>query len=555
MPDALSNFSLLTTPQSQQAAPSQVKNSAGGFTFTVGPRERFRRFLILGTESGTYYTGQRELTLENANVVLSLAQTDGLWAVNEIVEVSDAGRAPKNNQALFALALLSVKGDLATRQAAYAALPKVARTQTHLFQFLAYRKQMTGWSAGLRRAVGDWYLNRSPESAARQIVKYGQREGWTGKDVFRKAHPNPRDTSTWEKYDAVFRWAVGKGTYDTDGRPTDVPDVIVGYELAKRSESTEQTARLVRNFGLTWEMIKTEHLNDRKVWEALLESDQVGITALIRQLPRLTNVGLFEDRSWVRAISARLTDSELLRNGRVHPINVLVAMRTYGSGHGDRGSSSWTPVSSIVKALDTAFYAAFEAVEPTGKRRMIALDVSGSMSAGVNGLPSLNCREASAAMAMVTIAREPDTYVVGFTGGGMSRYSYSYTGRNSRSVDDLSVLDLQGRRLDDVVSVINRLDFGGTDCALPMIHAMEKGLKFDSFEVFTDSETWAGAIHPHQALEQYRKQSGINAKLAVYGMASNGFSIANPNDAGMLDVVGLDAAVPGLVNSFIRGDV
>lgn len=36
-------------------------------------------------------------------------------------------------------------------------------------------------------------------------------------------------------------------------------------------------------------------------------------------------------------------------------------------------------------------------------------------------------------------------------------------------------------------------------------------------------------------------------KLVVVGMVSNGFSIADPDDAGMLDVVGFDAAAPQVI--------
>ena len=35
-------------------------------------------------------------------------------------------------------------------------------------------------------------------------------------------------------------------------------------------------------------------------------------------------------------------------------------------------------------------------------------------------------------------------------------------------------------------------------------------------------------------------------------MDSNGFSIADPNDAGMLDVVGFDSATPALMADFSR---
>lgn len=36
-------------------------------------------------------------------------------------------------------------------------------------------------------------------------------------------------------------------------------------------------------------------------------------------------------------------------------------------------------------------------------------------------------------------------------------------------------------------------------------------------------------------------------------MVSNGFSIADPNDAGMLDVVGFDTATPEVMAGFARG--
>ena len=97
------------------------------------------------------------------------------------------------------------------------------------------------------------------------------------------------------------------------------------------------------------------------------------------------------------------------------------------------------------------------------------------------------------------------------------------------------------------------MPMGGTDCALPMVYATEQGLGVDTFVVYTDNETWAGKIHAHQALAEYRRRSGIAAKLVVVGMTATGLSIADPWDAGMLDVVGFDGAVPSLIADFARG--
>src|SRR5205807_1554089 len=113
----------------------------------------------------------------------------------------------------------------------------------------------------------------------------------------------------------------------------------------------------------------------------------------------------------------------------------------------------------------------------------------------------LTPRVASAAMALVTAATEDKHAFVAFT---------SQRG----SAHGISALDISPRmRLDGAVEKVSNLSFGGTDCALPMLYATEKRLDFDVFVVLTDSETWAGSVHPVQALAQYREKRGIAAKM------------------------------------------
>src|SRR6185437_14957548 len=129
-------LSTVSTPQSEPIPGSdQVQNSAGGYSFKIDDWARLRRFLILGSEGGTYYISEKALTLENAQGVLACIKADGKRAVDEIVAISDAGRAPKNDPALFALAMAAGLGDLETRKYAFQNLSKVARIGTHLFQF------------------------------------------------------------------------------------------------------------------------------------------------------------------------------------------------------------------------------------------------------------------------------------------------------------------------------------------------------------------------------------------------------------------------------------
>jgi 60 kDa SS-A/Ro ribonucleoprotein len=122
-----------------------------------------------------------------------------------------------------------------------------------------------------------------------------------------------------------------------------------------------------------------------------------------------------------------------------------------------------------------------------------------------------------------------------------------------QTFDGLSTFDISPRqRLDDVIRKTSGLPFGGTDCALPMQYALKARLEIDVFCIYTDSETWAGKMHPSQALQLYRQKTGIPAKLVVVGMTSNGFTIADPQDAGMMDVVGFDPATPQAITEFAK---
>lgn len=525
MADPLAAVSTRHTPQSQPADARQEKNAAGGYTFTIDDLARLRRFLILGTDGGTYYASAAELTKDNAQVVLDLARTRTAELVAEIVAVSQAGRAPKQNPTLFALAAACSLGDDDGRKAALAALPLVARTGTHLFLFARYIEQFRGWGRGLRRAVANWYLDKPVKDVAFQAVKYQQREGWGHRDLLRLSHPETDEGARR----SLFDWMCGRDT-SLDGLP-----IVEGYERAKTAGTAKDVAALVAEYGLSWEMLPDEHINTPVVWEALLDKGMPQ-TALIRQLPRLTRLGMLSPLgSRTAAVAAQLADPERLRKGRVHPVNVLVAQRTYASGHGARGGQEWSPSRPIVDALDAGFYAAFGAVEPAGKRMLLALDVSGSMSFNpISNMP-ITPREASAALALVTAATEPSYEIVGFT----------------HSLTPLSISPRQ--RLDDAVHAVSNLPFGRTDCAQPMLHALDKGLQVDTFLVYTDNETWAGHIHPHQALQRYRDRTGIDAKLIVVGMTATRFSIADPSDPGMLDVAGFDSAVPNLITDFARG--
>lgn len=559
--DALTAINTRRTPQSQQAHPNQVVNNAGGHVFQVGDDARVHRFLTLGVEGGTYYASEQQLTQDNAKVILAAARTRAIWLVDRVLEVSLAGRAPRQNPAIFALAAAAGLGDDPGRKAALDAVPQVCRTASTLFQFAVYVRQFRGTGRGLRRAIGEgWYGLPDVEKVAYQAVKYRQRHGWTHRDLLRLSHP----TTTTPARRALFNWActggvthsyrrVGPGIPRADlaeaaarpvgATPADLPAIITAFERAQTTRDPRVWEQLIAEHPLSWEMLPDEALTVPDVWRALIAKGMPQ-TALLRQLPRLTRLGILTGDT-LATVTAQLADPDRLRKGRVHPINVLVALHTYASGKSTRGSTTWQPARQVVDALDAAFYAAFGAINPAGKRTLIALDVSASMAWPQSMAMGITARAAAAAISLVTVATEPASEVAAFT----AEWGHS---------PGLTWLPLSPRqRMDDVLHHTDnlRLLAGRTDCSLPMRAASQARREYDTFLVFTDNETWAGPVHPFQALQEYRHRMGIPARLVVMSMTPTRFSIANPDDPGMLDVCGLDSAGPQLVADFSRGDI
>ena len=514
--------------------PEMIKNNAGGYNFQATVWTRLNRFLILGAEGNSFYQNEKERVLENAEVIKECLKEDGLETVKRIVDVSLKGRAKKQEPTLFALACAATFGDSITKKAAYDAIHKVCRTGTMLFTFTGYIQDLRGWSAGLRKGVAKFYTDRGDtdleeKSLDLQLVKYRQRNGFTHRDVIRLAHPKPKT----QRQDQYFRYAVGKNALLPGDSKCKTYEEIKNLDFNRGN--TSRVVKEILDKDLPREAIPTSFLNSPEVWEALLH--KMPMTALVRNLNQFAKMELTLSNmsNTTKEIVKKLSDPVAISKSRIHPMQVLLAMKTYTSGRGFKGTDTWSPNTRIADALDDMFYESFENTTPTGKNQLIGIDVSGSM--GMYHVPNSNltCMEAAAAMAMVIARSEPNYDMMVFS--------------DKPQMVDISPTD----RLDTVMSKIFSFRMGATDCSLPMIYAHAKKLDVDTFSIYTDNETYAGKMHPKQALDGYRKSFNPEARLAVVAFQSVNHTIADPADSGMLDISGFDTATPKILEDFNRG--
>ncbi len=514
---------------------NQVKNNAGGYVFQITPWDMFKRFLIIGSQSNSYYADAKAITTDNVDNLIKCIQEDGMRVVNMIVDVSDKGLAAKNDPAIFALALTATYGNDDVKRYAFQNLNKVCRIGTHIMMFAEYCNSMRGWGRSLKNAVAKWYTSKNTSDAAYQMMKYKNRENWSHRDLLRVSHPKADGDMAM-----LFNWVTKP---DTMNMVMNVPETLEAFYVASKlgTMTKEQIIENVIKYRLPREVIPTEYLTDIDIWAALMDVG-MPMTAMIRNLGNMTRVGLLVPLGkYTKMVIEKLESSENLKKAHIHPINVLIALKTYKSNGyvpGRKGNSTWEHVPAIASALEDAFYNSFHYVEPTGKNILLALDVSGSMSGACMGTPILTDAEISAAFAMITVRTEKNVHVVAF--------------KFNNSISTLPITE--NMSLNDVLRTVRCINFGRTDCSLPMVYAKNQKLDVDCFIVHTDNETRCGQNHPYQTLKNYRESMGKDSKSIVMATRSTPFTIADPSDKGMLDIASFTSDVPSVVSGFIKGD-
>lgn len=507
-------------PQSQPFREEQVRNNAGGYSWEVDPWVQLQRFLLLGSQSGTYYVGEVDLTKANLTAVRECIAEDSGRAVNLVVDVLRAHRAAKPDTALYTLALCLKTADVRGRRTAVGYLPTLHLTGYQILKLASFVDSLGGWGRGTKRAFASWFLAQNERDLAYQAIKYQARDGWALSDLLRLSHP---------KADSVVRNAIFKWIVDSEYASASIlPEMaglepIWGYRAIREPGITPEL--IIRAYRLPREAVPTEMLQSAEVWGALL--DDMPMVATVRNLATLTRIGVLKPLGVrTRETVARLRDAEQIKRSGIHPMQIFSALMTYRQG-------SWEPDGQIVGALEAAFPLAFANVEGTGQRIVLGIDVSGSMNgAAVNGLKNVTAHQAAAAMALVIARTEPQAYFVAFD-----------TLAKPMAIDS-------GVTLSHMLSQLPT--GGGTDVAQPVLHALDRKIEADAFVILTDSESWAGNRHAMDALAEYRKRINPKAKLINVQMTATKNTNADPKDAGCLEAIGFDTTTPAVISEFLR---
>lgn len=508
-----------------------IQGRSGGWMFDAGIWNMLRRCLLIGTAQSTYYAGKRELTEEFVGVVSSAIAENPQRVAEEICYASD-GRAINNSAPIFALVLLSMGEAPEAKKAFQEIFPQVVRTGSHFYEWLSYTKSLRGFGKVVREVGKNWLSREDVKGLAYQLLKYQQRQGFSHRDALRLFHVKPPT----EDHRQLFEWVV-KGWKNL---PTEIPSEALAqiwwYEWLK--QNPDQTHQAISQGRLTHEMAAPVGKMDKQAWQLLFNEMPIG--AMLRNLGSLTELGVLrsDEKANLGRVEAVLNSKDYLRKGRIHPIDVLKALKTYQSGGRlGRSQKTWNPVSRIVDILENAVELSFDVVQPTGKVFMHAVDVSGSMSGAVVQSVGLSCCEIATTMALVTAKAEENYMIRGFA---TNFRDLGITARDSFS---------------SAIAKASNQNFGGTDASVAYDWMIKNKFKADVVCFWTDSESWAGYKHPSQALAQYRQKVNPNIKAVYITLAPYQITLVDPKDPLSWDLGGFDPGTPRIIQMLATGEL
>lgn len=501
-----------------------MRYSVHVMTTSIDSWTQFCRYLILGTES-SYYVSSNKLQTEVAQCIDDLFLLGyAHHMIREIEEVSVDGRAPKQSYALKALAQIASKNDELRAHVFNTVLPKVCRTFSTLSEFLSYMPKVS-WGRNTRRALESFMFSMTPKQLAYQFTKYRNRNGYRPIDLLRLVHPHAGNAATNQKeYEEVFAYIADKWATETF---SDIHSYLTSIHTLRYTVDMEEVTRILSEYQLSWEHIgKQENLKHVHVWNTLL-SNGLPYTAMLRNIMRMCNMqGINQD-----LIVRRLVDAQAIQGSRIHPIQILQALKSVQ----ERCCAPNDVVMEVIQGLEKAFELSFENLEPTSKRFLVAIDVSGSMRGSkCVGMNQLTACDAACAIALAFVKREPYVATMAFSHELVPFHIHK----------DMT--------LEGIGNKMKTIPFGATDCSMPMKYALDKGWEIDCFVVITDNETNCHKYSPKDMLETYRAQVNPNAKMIVLSTASTQVSIADPDDIGMLDIAGVDASLFTIIHAFLN---
>lgn len=356
-----------------------------------------------------------------------------------------------------------------------------------------------------RKLIDAWLMALTPIQVWRQSL--GNNPSLA--DVMMLAHPSAHKDP---ERDAVYALIV-KGTA-TPGLPQIIKDFL-RFKLLRQENSLETLEVPKVDFQRLTDIDLTE-----SDWQQI--ASNMSWTQLRQNLNTLERHNVFKNNELANALANKLSDADLVKKSKVFPYQIYTSLLNVT----DR---------KMVNALQKALDVSVDNVPVLPEHTIVAIDVSGSMGAPVNGANvngGVNCAQVAGLMAVSILKKNSNSRVLTF---------------DTKAKDYTNMLNPS----DSVMTNMERIKFngGGTSCSSSLHYANSLNTPCDLFIMISDNESWADYRGASKREWDILKKKNPKAKLVMIDLAQ-GTTTQVPTSKDVLYLGGFHSNMLSVIKNF-----
>lgn len=505
----MANKALFGNTSNTNVDAATAVNAAGGVAYARSSEEALAQFAVTGTFNDSAYTSGTD-QLEEVKKLSHLVTPEFLA---QVAVYSRQSAYMKDTSAFLLSVLLTRSPDLFK-----VVFNQVVDNGKMLKNFVQIIRsgQVGRKSFGTmpRRMIRQYLENRSYE----QLMDDNIGNEPSLADIVKMVHPKGKDPQA----EAFFGWLISS----TKTTPKNLPEIVKNFEAFKAASPNNRT---VPN-RLNWQYLSNCNLSTQE-WQ-YVATHNMGWQALRMNLNTLSRNNVFEDKAVTKQIATKLSDEVAIERSKVFPYQLYVATKM---------SESTVPA-EIQSALETAMeYSTKNIPNFGGKKVLVGVDCSGSMSAPVTGnrgtaSTKVNCNQVGSLIAACLVRNNKGAKVARF----------------DTKAQEVSVLET-----DTIVTATNKIgaNGGGTDCGASLALWNQKGYKADVVFVISDNESWSNSYGSQTStMREWNKFKSNNpeAKLVLIDLAASGNTQAKTNGKDVLNIGGFSDVYFSIIAAFLE---
>lgn len=320
-------------------------------------------------------------------------------------------------------------------------------------------------------------------------------------DMFGKPIPNGLKKALAGVLSKFNEYQISK--YNGGSKAVKLKDVLKLIHAKPKDDDQQKIFNEIINDTLPvaerWETELSTNGNTKEVWEKLIDKNEVGYMAMLRNLRNIINA----NPSNIDKVYSKLSNKEQVLKSKQLPFRFFAAYRELGNV-ANAGSK-------IFDILETAIEYSVENMPKLSGKTVIAIDTSGSMDSRISSKSTIKCDDIAKLLAVMSAKICDDVIVYNFD-TTINKLNYSN----------------RGGIISTALSIHS--NGGGTNITLPLQEMIRNNIKADRLIILSDNEinrgwnnynSWYSHEHCQSYADKYRRT--INKDLWVHAIDLQGY--------------------------------